>query len=139
MGRDVFAELYKSHFLPFRGFLFKRYWWEYIFLIGFVFAKHVGGNVGRCCRDCVPPVDPKQPPRKDNLPPVFFFMMLFLFFRPKIQNNLRAKTTFHQFSFSWCLFSTPKIDPCHFTFIGFNGVKMLLKIPSKKLLMWCSC
>ena len=78
MGRDVFPALFKSHFLPFiHRFFLKDIGGNIFFLIGFVFAKHVGGNVGRCCRDCVPPVDPKQPPRKDNLPPVFVFMMPF--------------------------------------------------------------
>ena len=131
MGSDIFAALFKSHFLPFIGFFEKILLGIYFFsLVLFLQNMLVGTWAG----------------------------VAETVFHQLIQNNLRARTTFHQFSFSWCLFFfqapnpnnlapvsfflvpffAPKIDPFHFTFRDrdLNGVKMRLKITSKKLLIW---
>ena len=124
MGRDVFPALFKSHFLPFIHSFFKRYWWQYILSHWFCFCKTCwwerGPVLQRLCSTSWSKTtsaqgqpsasflfhgafssffhaqDRKQPPRKDNLLPIFFFL---------------------------------------------NCVKMLLKIPSKKMLIcwWRSC
>ena len=81
------------------------------------------GNWCRQCGDSVPPVDPKQPPRLDNILPTFFHFLinLVLIFYSRcflkcsyliwsvyflIQNNISTWTTSNQpfyISLFWCL------------------------------------
>ena len=103
MGSDIFAALFKSHFLPFIGFFEKILLGIYFFslvlflqnmLVGTwagvaetVFHQLIQNNLRARTTfrqfflhdafSFFQAQDPKQPPRKDNLPPVFFFMVPF--------------------------------------------------------------
>ena len=95
MGSDIFAALFKSHFLPFIGFFEKILLGIYFFsLVLFLQNMLVGTWAG----------------------------VAETVFHQLIQNNLRARTTFHQFSFSWCLFffqaPNPKQPCASFLFLG---------------------